>query len=87
MKQWNRGCSRARRPLFAAFAVLAVAGAALLPTLGFDADPLHTKDPKTEAMVTLRDLMNSPLTDPYTIDLLRPSLAAADAARQRGWAS
>ncbi len=68
-----------RRPLFAVFAALAAAGLALLPTLGFDADPLHTKDPNTEAMVTLRDLMNSPLTDPYTIDLLRPSLAAADA--------
>ncbi len=74
---------RVRRPLFVAFAALAIAGAALLPTLGFDADPLHTKDPNTESMRTLRDLMNSPITDPYTIDILRPSLAAADELAKR----
>ena len=75
--------ARVKRPLLVLFAVLAVSGVALLPTLRFDADPLHTKDPNTEAMRTLRDLMHSPITDPYTIDVLRPSLAAADALAAR----
>ena len=74
---------RARRPLLILFALLAVAGAALLPTLNFDADPLHTKDPNTEAMRTLRDLMNSPITDPYTVDILTPSLHDAEALAAR----
>ncbi|HET9019410.1 MAG TPA: MMPL family transporter [Acetobacteraceae bacterium] len=74
---------RMRRPLLAFFALLALAGAALLPTLRFDADPLHTKNPNTEAMRTLRDLMNSPITDPYTVDILTPSLRDAEALAAR----
>ena len=77
---------RVRRPLLGAFALAALAGLALLPTLAFDADPLHTKNPNTEAMRTLADLMGSPITDPYTVEVLAPSLADADtlAARLRG---
>jgi hopanoid biosynthesis associated RND transporter like protein HpnN len=74
---------RARRIILTGFAVFAIAGAALLPTLPFDADPLHTKNPNTEAMRTLSDLMGSPVTDPYTVEMLQPSLAAADATAQR----
>lgn len=69
----------ARRPVLAAFALLALAGAALAPRLVFDSDPLHTKNPATEAMRTLADLLANPLTDPYSADVLAPSLAAADA--------
>ncbi len=75
--------ARARRPVLAGFAVLAMLGIALLPTLGFDSDPLHTKNPNTEAMRTLADLMESPLTAPYSIDVLAPSLPAADALAAR----
>ncbi len=75
--------TRAHRPLLAAFALLGLAGAALLPTLRFDADPLHTKNPDTEAMRTLADLMGSPVTDPYTVEILSPSLAVADALAGR----
>lgn len=74
---------RVRRPILAAFAVLAVAGAALLATLHFDSDPLHTKNPNTEAMRTLADLMDSPITNPYSVDILAPSLGAADALAAR----
>ena len=70
---------RARWPVLALFAVLAVLGAAGVPRLVFDSDPLHTKDPSTEAMRTLADLAANPLTNPYTIDVLRPSAAAAAA--------
>jgi len=68
---------RRRRPLLALFAALAAIGVALVPRLSFDSDPLHTKNPNTEAMRTLYDLMDSPLTNPFTIDVLAPNAAAA----------
>ncbi len=74
---------RMRRKVLAGFAALALLGAALLPVLRFDSDPLHTKNPNTEAMRTLADLMQSPLTAPYSIDILAPSLADADALAAR----
>src|SRR5271166_3341212 len=69
--------SRHRRPILALFGLVALAGAVLLPHLAFDADPLHTKNPHTEAMETLYDLMDSPLTNPFTIDILTPNAEAA----------
>ena len=77
---------RHRRVILAIFALLAVAGAAGLPFLRFDADPLHTKDPHTEAMETLADLMSDPLTTPYSIDALEPDLTQAVAVAQRAQA-
>lgn len=74
---------RIRWPVVAAFATLCLAGAALLPRLTFDSDPLHTKNPNTEAMTTLRALMDDPLTSPYTADIIAPSAAAADALLPR----
>jgi hopanoid biosynthesis associated RND transporter like protein HpnN len=71
--------ARRRRPILIVFAVLAVAGVAAGPLLTFDADPLHTKDPTTEAMRTLYDLMSSPLTNPYTIDIIAANQDAATA--------
>ena len=68
---------RRRWPMLAVFACLAALGVALLPQLGFDADPLHTKNPNTEAMQTLYDLEDSPLTNPFTIDILAPNAPAA----------
>jgi hypothetical protein len=73
------GLVRARWPVLAIFLLLAVAGVALIPRLRFDSDPLHTKDPTTEAMRTLADLLASPLTDPYSAEVLSPTLADADA--------
>ncbi len=68
---------RWRLPVLGVFVVLGVVGLALLPRLVFDSDPLHTKNPNTEAMRTLHDLMNDPLTNPYSIDILEPSVAQA----------
>ena len=68
---------RRRWPLLALFGLLATIGVALLPQLGFDADPLHTKDPSTEAMQTLYDLGDSQVTNPFTIDIIAPDAAAA----------
>ncbi len=75
----DRALSRHARPVVALFAVMALAGAVSLPRLRFDSDPLHTKDPTTEAMRTLSDLAANPLTSPTTIDILRPDPASAAA--------
>ena len=74
---------RRRRPMLIVFAGLAGLGVVLLPRLSFDADPLHTKDPGTEAMRTLYDLMDSQLTNPFTIDVLAPNATAATGLAER----
>jgi len=75
--------ARNRRPVLAAFAMLGLAGLLLLPGLVFDGDPLDTKDKTTEAVRTLYDLMEDPVADPYTIEVLEPSAAAATAIANR----
>ena len=75
--------SRRRLPLLLLFASLAVLGVALLPGLSFDSDPLHTKNPNTEAMRTLYDLMDSPVTNPFTIDILTANAPAAATLSER----
>ncbi|MGH7115196.1 MAG: MMPL family transporter, partial [Stellaceae bacterium] len=74
---------RRHRPVLAAFAVLAALGVVLIPRLSFDSDPLHTKNPNTEAMRTLYDLMDSPVTNPFTIDILTRNANAAGALARR----
>ena len=72
-----------RRGLLAMFAALAILAVLTIPRLVFDSDPLHTKNPGTEAMRTLRDLASNPFTSPYSIDILvRDAAAAHDAAGQ-----
>ncbi len=78
-ERMDREIARIRVPVLAVFAALAVLGGVLLPRLTFNSDPLHTKNPNTEAMRTLYDLMDSPVTNPFTIDILEPN--AAEAAR------
>jgi uncharacterized protein len=68
---------RRRQPVLIGFGLLAVAAITLSPRLAFDSDPLDTKNPNTEAMRTLRDLINNPLTNPYTIDVLTLDAQAA----------
>ena len=80
----DHGVVRARWVVLALFATLAVAGLFALPRLQFDSDPLHTKDPNTEAYRTLTDLAANPVTNPYTIDVLTtPAEAAAVMQRTR----
>ena len=74
---------RARWPVTAAFVLLAICGGAAAPHLLFDSDPMHTKDPSTEAMRTLADLSALPLTNPYSIEILAPDAAAASAVVAR----
>ncbi len=72
-----------RRLVLGVAVVLGVVGLVLLPRLSFDSDPLHTKDPSTEAMRTLTDLMADPVTNPYSIDILAANQAAADALAEK----
>jgi hopanoid biosynthesis associated RND transporter like protein HpnN len=58
--------------------VLALACIGLIPFLRFDADPLDLKNPHSESMSTLRELMKDPYRSPNTIDVVAPSLAEAD---------
>ena len=69
--------ARHRRPILIVFVLLAAVAIALSPRLEFDSDPLHTKNPNTEAMRTLYDLMDDPVTNPYSISILSPNDAAA----------
>ena len=70
-------------PIIAVFGLLALAGVALTPSIPFDGDPLHTKNQHTEAVTTLNDLMTDPITNPYTIDALLPSLNAVSEVTSR----
>ncbi len=69
--------ARFRKPVLLSFVCIGIAGAASLPRLVFDGDPLHTKDPTTEAVRTLHDLMADPITNPYTMEALVGSTAEA----------
>ncbi len=69
-----------RVPIAMTFAVLAAFGAMLAPTIQFDGNPLDTQNQHSEAIHTLHDLMQDPLTNPYTIEAILPSLPAAQAA-------
>ena len=70
---------RHRRPVLAVAVLLTLLGLGLLPWLRFDSDPLHTKNQNTESVQTLNDLIADPVTSPYSIEILQPSLAAAEA--------
>ncbi|MEK9723669.1 MAG: MMPL family transporter [Rhodospirillaceae bacterium] len=62
---------------------LTLGAAALLPRVAFDFDPLNLKDPTTESVATLHDLMRDGRRSHHTTDVLAPSLAAADALAAR----
>ncbi len=79
----GRVIERRRRVVLAVFGAGAVCGLAVLPRLTFDSDPLHTKNVHTEAMQTLGDLINDPVTNPYTMELLAPDMAQAAATASR----
>ncbi len=75
----DRAIGRIRVPLLGAFGLLSIAGAGMVWGLRFDSNTLHTKQQNTEAMRTLLHLFDSPVTNPFTIDIVRPSVAEAAA--------
>ncbi len=67
---------RHRRLILTASGLLALLGIGLSPWLTFDSDPLHTKNQSTESVTTLKDLAADPVTNPYSIEMLVPSIDA-----------
>ena len=62
---------------------LAVAASAIVPAARFDFDPLNLKDPETESVSTVLELLEDSRTSPYSITILSPNLKAADALAER----
>jgi hopanoid biosynthesis associated RND transporter like protein HpnN len=79
-RRMDRGVQRHHWWVLGLFAVLAAAGGISAAHIRFDGDPLHTKNQNSEAIRTLYDLMAEPITNPYTLEALLPSLDAAQAA-------
>jgi uncharacterized protein len=60
------------------FALLGGGALVLAPRVDFDFDPLNLKNPSTESMATLIDLMADSRTSPYSIEILSPDLNQAE---------
>ncbi len=72
-----------RRTILRGAGVIALLGLAALPWLRFDFNPLHLRDPRSESMSTLTDLLRDPTNSPNTIEVLLPDAAAATAMASR----
>jgi len=72
-----------RRLVLGGFAIATAAGLALSPLVRFDFNPLHLRNKRGEATATLLDIMRDPQRTPNTIDVLAPSLTAADQLARR----
>jgi hypothetical protein len=72
-----------RKLVLWAFAIFMAISVALLPLVRFDFNPLHLRNVHGEAMSTLADIMTDPSRTPNTIDVLAPSLPAADKLADR----
>ncbi|HTL92118.1 MAG TPA: MMPL family transporter, partial [Steroidobacteraceae bacterium] len=59
-------------------AAAALICAALLPLVRFDFNPIHLRSATVGSVATLVDLMHDPDRSPNTLEVIRPSLAAAD---------
>jgi uncharacterized protein len=89
--KWGQGVAGAAQEFVRARAksvvvgaiLLGVGAAALLPQVQFDFDPMNLRDPSTESVSTLIDLMADSRTNPYSITILSQSLEAAEALGQR----
>ncbi|MCL4685762.1 MMPL family transporter [Myxococcota bacterium] len=65
------------RAVCAAALLLAIGALFVVPQLRFDSDPLNVRDPGTESVQTMRDLVSGRRPSPWTAELLAPDLAAA----------
>ena len=77
------------RAVRAAALVLGLASIALLPRARFDNNPLNVRDPSSESVRTLRELLDSGTSSPWSLNLVAPDLASAEraASELRGLAS
>ena len=74
---------RHRGPIIVGTIGTAVAGLPLLYHLRFDFNPMNLRNPQVESIATYLDLRRDPNTGANAVNLLTPSIAAADAAAKR----
>jgi hopanoid biosynthesis associated RND transporter like protein HpnN len=74
----DRFLERNRVPILIATGVLVAAGLPLLHWLRFDFNPINLRSPKVESVATYLDLARNPDSGSNDIQVLEPSLAAAD---------
>ncbi len=73
----DRFLVRRRKPLLILVGAVTLLALLLASRARFDFDPLNLKDPGTESVRTMFDIMQDPDATPYTIQILAPSLAEA----------
>jgi hopanoid biosynthesis associated RND transporter like protein HpnN len=72
-----------RGPIIIATLGLAIAGLPLLYYLHFDFNPMNLRNPKVESIATYLDLRRDPIAGANSVNVLAPSVAAADRAAER----
>lgn len=72
-----------RRMILIVALAIGIVGLGVATQLPFDFDPLNLKDPKTESVSTMFDVMKDPDSGFYAIEVLRPSLQQAKALAEQ----
>ncbi len=78
-----RSLERHARPIAVAGGLVAILGAVLAAWVSFDFDPLRLKDPRSESVRTVLDLIEDGSTDAYALRHLAADIGAAQAAAAR----
>ncbi|HVP30723.1 MAG TPA: MMPL family transporter [Myxococcota bacterium] len=60
-----------------------LASIVLVPRIGFDHNPINLRDPNTESVQAINDLLARSGTSPWTVDVIAPDIATADAEAER----
>ena len=79
----NQGILAHRKAVLIGAVALAVGSLIALTRIEFDFDPLKLKDPRTESMSTVLELMDDPLINPNSLSVLVPTADEAKALAAR----
>ncbi len=79
----NETLLRRRKAVLMATVAIALVAAAIVPRLTFDFDPLKLKDPTSESMSTILDLMGDTWATPNTVSVLTKTGEEARALSER----
>ena len=63
--------------------LLALAALALIPQVRFDQNPLRVRDPSAESVQTFEELLATAATSPWSLNVVEPDLASAEAIAER----
>lgn len=73
---WN--LRKVAKPGSVIVGLFALASLFVLPGIRFDFDPMNLRNPNSESIKTLQDMMDAGSRGPYTVDILAADLATAD---------